>query len=224
MPGRDRPPARVLDELAADDAILTVDTGMCNVWAARYLTPNGQRRVIGSFSHGTMANALPQAIGAQLDNPHRQVVSLSGDGGLGMLLGELLTVALHQLPVKIVLFNNSSLGMVKLEMLVDGLPDYETDHTPVDYSAIARAVGIHSVRVDKPADLRSALGDGLNHPGPALIELVTDPNVLEIPPHLTGEQVRGFALASAKVVLGGGVGRMLELARANLRYGTAALP
>jgi len=149
--------ARVLDELADDDAIFTVDTGMCNVWAARYLTPNGRRRVIGSFSHGTMANALPQAIGAQLGNPHRQVISMSGDGGLGMLLGELLTVALHRLPIKIVLFNNSSLGMVKLEMLVDGLPDYETDHAPVDYSAIARAAGIHSVRVEKPADLRSAL-------------------------------------------------------------------
>lgn len=215
--------ARVLDELAADDAIFTVDTGMCNVWAARYLTPNSRRRVIGSFSYGTMANALPQAIGAQLDNPHRQVISMSGDGGLGMLLGELLTVALHRLPIKIVLFNNSSLGMVKLEMLVAGLPDYETDHAPVDYSAIAGAVGIHSVRVEKPADLRSALGDGLNHPGPALIELVTDPNVLEMPPHVTPEQVRGFALASTKVVLGGGVGRMLDMARANLRYGTAAL-
>jgi pyruvate dehydrogenase (quinone) len=103
------------------------------------------------------------------------------------------------------------------------LPDYETDHTPVDYSAIARAAGIHSIRVEKPADLRSALSDGLHHPGPALIKLVTDPNVLEMPPHLTTEQVRGFALASVKVVLGGGVGRMLDLARANLRYGTAPL-
>ena len=114
--------ARILDELAADDAVFTVDTGMCNVWAARYLTPNGRRRVIGSFVHGSMANALPHAIGAQFAYPGRQVISLSGDGGLGMLLGELLTVALHDLPVKIVAFNNSSLGMVKLEMLVDGFP------------------------------------------------------------------------------------------------------
>src|SRR5581483_9460288 len=106
--------ARILDELADDDAVFTVDTGMCNVWAARYITPNGRRRVIGSFSHGTMANALPHAIGAQFGNPHRQVISMSGDGGLGMLLGELLTVKLHELPVKIVVFNNASLGMVKL--------------------------------------------------------------------------------------------------------------
>jgi len=215
--------ANVLDELAADDAIFTVDTGMCNVWAARYITPNGRRRVIGSFIHGTMANALPHAIGAQMGNPGRQVISMSGDGGLGMLLGELLTVKLHQLPIKIVLFNNASLGMVKLEMLVDGLPDFETDHASVDFSAIARAVGIHSVRIEKPGDLRAGLGEGLNHPGPALIELVTDPNVLAMPPHISPEYVKGFALSSAKVVLSGGVGRMLDMARANLKYGTAPL-
>lgn len=115
--------AWLLDELAEDDAVFTVDTGMCNVWAARYLCPNGRRRVIGSFMHGSMANALPHAIGAQLAQPGRQVISMSGDGGLGMLLGELLTVRLHDLPVKIIVFNNASLGMVKLEMLVDGLPD-----------------------------------------------------------------------------------------------------
>ena len=120
--------ATILDEVAAEDAVFTVDTGMCNVWAARYITPNGRRRVIGSFLHGTMANALPHAIGAQFAYPGRQVISMSGDGGLGMLLGELLTVAPHRLPVKIVIFNNSSLGMVKLEMLVDGLPDFGTDH------------------------------------------------------------------------------------------------
>jgi pyruvate dehydrogenase (quinone) len=214
--------ASVLDELAADDAIFTVDTGMCNVWAARYITPHGKRRVIGSFSHGAMANALPHAIGAQFGNPGRQVISMSGDGGLGMLLGELLTVKLHELPVKIVVFNNSSLGMVKLEMLVDGMPDYETDHLPVDFSAIAKGIGIHSIRVEKPGDLRSALAEGLAHPGPALIELITDPNALSVPSHFTGEQVKGFALASTKVVLGGGVGRMLDLARANLRYGNPA--
>src|SRR3954466_7022685 len=124
--------ASVLDEEAADDAVFTVDTGMCNVWAARYLTPNGRRRVIGSFRHGSMANALPHAVGAQLAAPGRQVVSMSGDGGLAMLLGELITVRLHRLPVKVVLFNNASLGMVKLEMMVDGIPDYETDHEPTN--------------------------------------------------------------------------------------------
>ena len=209
--------ADVLDEVAADDAIFTVDTGMCNVWAARYITPNGRRRVIGSFRHGTMANALPHAIGAQFAHPDRQVISMSGDGGLGMLLGELLTVAMHELPVKIIVFNNSSLGMVKLEMLVDGIPDFGTDYAAVDYAAIADAAGVPSSRVEQPGDVRAVLQDALARPGPALVDLVTDPNALSIPPHITAEQVKGFALAATKTVLNGGVGKMLELARANLR-------
>jgi pyruvate dehydrogenase (quinone) len=209
--------ADVLDELAADDAVFTVDTGMCNVWAARYLTPNGRRRVIGSFLHGTMANALPHAIGAQFAHPGRQVVSMSGDGGLGMLLGELLTVKLHKLPIKIVVFNNSSLGMVKLEMMVDGLVDYETDHDPVNFAAIAHGAGIHSVRIEKPSEVRDGLKEALAYNGPALIDVVTDPNALSVPPHITAAQVKGFALAAGKVVLEGGVGRMLDLARSNLR-------
>ena len=209
--------ANILDELAADDAVFTVDTGMCNVWAARYITPNGRRRVIGSFLHGTMANALPHAIGAQLAYPGRQVISMSGDGGLGMLLGELLTVALHRLPVKIVTFNNSSLGMVKLEMLVTGIPDFATDHASVDYAAIAKAAGIHAVRIEHPKDVRAGLVDALAHPGPALVDLVTDPNALSLPPHISGTQMAGFALAATKIVLSGGVGRMLEMARSNLR-------
>ncbi|WP_181777648.1 pyruvate dehydrogenase [Amycolatopsis pittospori] len=209
--------ADLLDELATDDAIFTVDTGMCNVWAARYLTPNGRRRVIGSFLHGTMANALPHAIGAQFAYPGRQVVSMSGDGGLGMLLGELLTVVLHDLPVKIVTFNNSSLGMVKLEMLVAGLPDYQTDHRQVDFAAIARGAGLHAERVTDPTRLRAALEEALSHDGPALVDVVTDPNALSVPPHITAGQLGGFALAASKVVLEGGVGRMIDLARANLR-------
>jgi pyruvate dehydrogenase (quinone) len=195
---------------------------MCNVWASRYITPNGRRRVIGSFLHGTMANALPHAIGAQLAYPGRQVISMSGDGGLGMLLGELLTVVLHRLPVKIVTFNNSSLGMVKLEMLVTGLPDFETDHASVDYAAIARAAGLHAVRVEQPSDVRAALKEAFDVPGPALVDLVTDPNALSMPPHVTISQMTGFALAATKVVLNGGVGRMLEMARSNLRNVTAA--
>jgi pyruvate dehydrogenase (quinone) len=209
--------ARILDEVAAEDAVFTVDTGMCNVWAARYITPTGRRRVIGSFLHGTMANALPHAIGAQFAYPGRQVISMSGDGGLGMLLGELLTVALHQLPVKIIVFNNSSLGMVKLEMLVTGIPDFQTDHGRVDYAAIARAAGLQAIRVEQPTDVRTSLLDALGHPGPAVVDLVTDPNALSIPPHVTAAQMTGFALAATKVVLTGGVGRMLELARSNLR-------
>ena len=209
--------AKILDEVASEEAVFTVDTGMCNVWAARYITPNGKRRVIGSFRHGSMANALPHAIGAQLAYPGRQVISMSGDGGLGMLLGELLTVAMYELPVKIVTFNNSSLGMVKLEMLVDGLPDFGTDNGSFDYAAIARAVGIHSVRVEQPPDVRDGLTEALAHEGPALVDLVTDPNALSVPPHITAAQVKGFALAGGKIVLDGGVGRMAEMARANLR-------
>jgi len=142
---------------------------------------------------------------------------MSGDGGLGMLLGELLTVRLHDLPVKIVTFNNSSLGMVKLEMLVDGLPDFETDHRPVNYAAIAQAMGIDAFRVDNPGDTRAALSEALRKPGPVLVDLVTDSNALSIPPHISVEEVKGFALAASKITLGGGVGQMLELARSKLR-------
>ncbi|MGW5647639.1 pyruvate dehydrogenase [Saccharopolyspora sp. NPDC003752] len=209
--------ADVLDDLAADDAVFTVDTGMCNVWAARYITPNGRRRVLGSFVHGSMANALPQAIGAQIADPGRQVISMSGDGGLSMLLGDLLTLRTHRLPVKVVVFNNSSLGMVKLEMLVDGLPDFGTDHDHVDFAALAAAAGMHSVRVEKPGEVRDALADALGRPGPALVDVVTDPNALSIPPRITGDQVKGFALAVSRTVLSGGVGKMVQLARSNLR-------
>ena len=209
--------ARLLDESASDNAVFTVDTGMNNVWAARYLTPNGRRRVIGSFLHGSMANALPHAIGAQLAYPGRQVISMSGDGGLAMLLGELLTLAARQLPVKVVVFNNGALGMIKLEMMVDGLPDYQTDNGNVDYAAIARAAGLHGVRIEQPGDIRAGLTEALAHPGPALIDLATDPNALSIPHHITADQVKGFALAAGKTVLDGGVGKMIELARANVR-------
>src|SRR3978361_1425735 len=203
--------AAQLDELAADDAVFTVDTGMCNVRAARYLTPNGRRRVIGSFRHGSMANALPHAVGAQFAAPGRQVVSMSGDGGLAMLLGELITVRLHRLPVKIVLFNNASLGMVKLEMMVDGIPDFETDHEQTDFAAIAAGGGIPPIRVWDPAEVRSTLQTGLAEPGPVLMEFVTDANALSIPPAITGEQIRGFRTTASKMVLGGGAGRIREM-------------
>ena len=209
--------AAVLDELAADDAVFTVDTGMCNVWAARYLTPNGRRAQIGSLRHGTMANALPHAIGAQFADRNRQVISLNGDGGLAMLLGELLTVELHDLPVKMVVFNNSSLGMVKLEMLVEGMPQHGTDHGQVDFAAIAAAAGIHSVLIDDPATLREQLAAALAHPGPVLIDVRTDPDALSLPPEITWEMLIGFSRAATRTVLGGGVGEMVHLARTNLR-------
>ena len=194
--------ADLIDQEADDDAIFTVDTGMCNVWGARYITPNGKREQIGSFRHGTMANALPQAIGAQQANPGRQVITFSGDGGLSMLMGELLTVKLHQLPVKMFVFNNSSLGMVKLEMLVGGIPEHETDHESVDFSKIAEAAGIKKA---------------LAYNGPALIDVVTDPNALSLPPTLTFDQLLGFSKAATRTVFGGGVGSMLSMAKSNLR-------
>ncbi|MGP9683463.1 pyruvate dehydrogenase [Brachybacterium sp. AOP3-A1-3] len=209
--------AATLDSLADDDAVFTVDTGMCNVWGARYITPNGKRRLFGSWHHGTMANALPQAIGASKAFPERQVISMSGDGGLGMLMGELLTVKLHDLNMKIVVFNNSSLGMVKLEMLVEGLPDYGTDHEHVDFAAIAKGVGIGSVRITDPKKLTKQLADALATPGPMLIDVVTDPDALSMPPKISAQQIRGFATASTKIVLGGGVGKMLDMAATNLR-------
>ncbi|MCC8450349.1 pyruvate dehydrogenase [Streptomyces rochei] len=209
--------ASVLDEEAADDAVFTVDTGMCCVWAARYLTPNGRRRILGSFVHGSMANALPQAIGAQFLDRSRQVVSLSGDGGFSMLMGDFLTLVHHNLPVKVVVFNNSSLGMVDLEMMVDGLPPHGTDYPPTDFAAIATAAGARGIRVEKPTQVREALREAFAHDGPALVDVVTDPNALALPPKITTEQVTGFALSASRTVLTGGVGRMIDLARANLR-------
>ncbi|WRZ89816.1 pyruvate dehydrogenase [Streptomyces sp. NBC_01007] len=209
--------ASVLDELADDDAVFTVDTGMCNVWAARYISPNGSRRVIGSFSHGSMANALPMAIGAQFTDRRRQVVSMSGDGGFSMLMGDFLTLVQYDLPVKVVLFNNSSLGMVELEMLVAGLPSYGTTNKNPDFAAVARACGAYGVRVEKPKQLAGALKDAFAHKGPALVDIVTDPNALSIPPKISADMVTGFALSASKMVLDGGVGRMVQMARSNLR-------
>lgn len=215
--------ASLIDELAADDAVFTVDTGMCNVWAARYITPNGKRGEIGSFKHGTMANALPQAIGAQFAQPERQVISFSGDGGLSMLLSELLTVKLHNLPIKIMTFNNSSLGMVKLEMMVAGLREFGTDHEHVNFAAIAEGIGIKAIRVEDPDKLREGIQEALTHPGPVLVDIVTDPDALSLPPNITWEMLLGFSSSSAKTVLSGGIGRMTDLARTNLRNIGAAV-
>ncbi|UBI06383.1 pyruvate dehydrogenase [Corynebacterium falsenii] len=209
--------ADIIDGLADDDAIFTVDTGMCNVWGARYITPNGKRQEIGSFRHGTMANALPHAIGAQAAAPDRQVISFCGDGGLGMLMGELLTVKLHNLPIKAVVFNNSSLGMVKLEMLVEGLQEFQTDHDEVNYAKIAEAVGITAIRIENPEDVEDGIRRALATPGPVLVDVVTDPNALSLPPNITWEMMMGFSKAATKTVFSGGVGRMLNLAKSNLR-------
>ena len=209
--------ADLIDQEADEDAIFTVDTGMCNVWGARYITANGKREQIGSFRHGTMANALPMAIGAQAAHPDRQVITFSGDGGLSMLMGELLTVKLHNLPVKMFVFNNSSLGMVKLEMLVQGLPEHETDHEHVNYAKIAEGAGIKHFRIEDPKDAPRLIKEALAYDGPALIDVVTDPNALSLPPTLTFEQLLGFSKAATRTVFGGGVGQMLSMAKSNLR-------
>ena len=174
------------------------------------------------FKHGTMANALPQAIGAQAANPDRQVITFSGDGGLGMLLGELLTVKLHNLPVKIVTFNNSSLGMVKLEMLVAGLEDFGTDHEHVNFAAIAEGVGIKAIRVEDPKKLDKAIKEAFAYDGPVLLDVVTDPDALSIPPNITWDMMMGFSRSAAKTVFGGGIGKMANLAKANLKHIGAA--
>lgn len=209
--------AHILNEVASKDAIFTADTGMCNVWTARYIDPLGTRRLIGSFLHGSMANALPHAIGAQVAFPNRQVISVSGDGGLSMLLGELVTARMYDLPVKVVVFNNSTLGMVKLEMLVNGLPDYGTDVHDVNYAEVARAIGFHGERVTEPTRLRGALQEAFAYNGPALIEVMTDPNALSLPPEIRSGQVIGFATAMSKIVLNRGAGEAVAMATSNMR-------
>ena len=209
--------AHILNEVASKDAIFTADTGMCNVWTARYIDPLGTRRLIGSFLHGSMANALPHAIGAQVAFPNRPVISVSGAGGLSMLLGELVTARMYDLPIKVVVFNNSTLGMVKLEMLVNGLPDYGTDVHDVNYAEVASAIGFHGERVTEPSRLRGALQEAFAYNGPALIEVMTDPNALSLPPEIRSGQVIGFATAMSKIVLNRGAGEAVAMATSNMR-------
>ena len=183
-PMHPEPVAAALSEIAADDAIFTADTGMCNVWSSRYIRATKDRRMIGSFTHGSMANALPQAIGAQLCYPGRQVIAMAGDGGLAMLMGDLLTMTQYDLPIKLVVFDNSALGMVKLEMEVNGLPDFQTDLKNPNFAKVAEAMGMMGVRIENPADVSSGLKKALQQSGPALIDVVTDANAVSLPSHI----------------------------------------
>ncbi|HMF76201.1 MAG TPA: ubiquinone-dependent pyruvate dehydrogenase, partial [Bryobacteraceae bacterium] len=192
--------AKVLDELAAKDTVFSCDVGTPTVWAARYLSMNGQRRLLGSFTHGSMANALPQAIGAQSAYPGRQIVSLSGDGGLAMLLGDLLTLKQLKLPVKVVVFNNSSLGFVELEMKAAGLVDYGTNLVNPNFAKLAESASIFGFRVEKPEELRPALTDALAHDGPALVEVIVSRQELSMPPTISAEQALGFGLYMIRAV------------------------
>ena len=209
--------ARCLNELASDDAVFTVDVGTPSIWACRYLTMNGRRRLVGSWSHGSMAGALPQAIGAQLAFPHRQVVTMSGDGGFAMLMGDLLSVVQHKLPIKIVIFNNSALGFVELELKAAGILGGGTDLVNPNFARLAEAVGIKGVRVEKSDDLKEALRTAFEHSGPALIDVVVNRQELSMPPTVSMEQAVGFNLYALKAVFNGRGDEILDLAKSNLR-------
>jgi len=208
--------ARVLSEQAVDDAVFACDVGTPTLWAARYLKMNGRRRLIGSFNHGSMANALPQAIGVQAAYPERQVVTLSGDGGLAMLMGELLTVRQLGLPVKIIVFNNGTLGFVEMEMKAAGLVETGVALDNPDFAAMARAIGIHGVRVTDPGDVEAGIRDVLAHPGPALLDAVTARTELSMPPKITLEQMKGFTLYMAKAIISGRGDEVVELGKTNV--------
>jgi pyruvate dehydrogenase (quinone) len=218
LPMHPEPVAAALSEVAAPNAIFTADTGMCNVWSARYIKATKDRRIIGSFNHGSMANALPQAIGAQCAYPGRQVISMSGDGGFAMLMGDLLTLTQYDLPIKVLVFDNGALGMVKLEMETGGFPDYQTDLKNPNFAKLAEAVGMMGVRIENPADLTSGLKKALQHPGPALIDVVTDPNALSIPSHADRSQAVGFALAMGKMILAGNIEEVVDTIEGNIRH------
>jgi pyruvate dehydrogenase (quinone) len=207
---------RLLSEQASDDAVFTFDVGTPTVWAARYLKMNGRRRLIGSLSHGSMANALPQAIGAQAAFPDRQVISLSGDGGFSMLMGDFLTLNQQKLPVKVIVYNNGSLGFVALEMKGAGFLETGTDLLNPDFAAMARAAGVHAIRVEDPGELEGAIKDILAHPGPALLDAVVAKQELAMPPTIEPAQVRGFGLWALQAVMNGRGDALIDLARTNL--------
>ncbi|MEU4839725.1 ubiquinone-dependent pyruvate dehydrogenase [Nocardia testacea] len=219
---RDRTPIRpeyvagVVNRLAADDAVFTFDVGSPTIWAARYLTMNGRRRLTGSFTHGTMACALPHAIGAQTAHRGRQVIALAGDGGLTMLFGELITLVQNGLPVKVVVFNNSSLNFVELEMKAAGVVNFGTDLSNPDFGAAARAMGIWGRRVEAPGDLEPAIVEAFAHEGPALVDVVVARQELTIPPAISAEQAKGFTIYAIRTILAGRADELLDLVTTNV--------
>jgi pyruvate dehydrogenase (quinone) len=208
--------ARVVDELGAADAIFSCDVGTPTIWAARYLRMNGQRRILGSFNHGSMANALPQAIGAQISHPGRQVISLSGDGGLAMLMGDLLSLRQLELPVKVIVFRNDALAFVELEMKAAGILDFATDlHNP-DFAKVAEAAGLLGLTAETPDQVRPMIARALQHDGPALVEVLVHRQELSMPPTITLEQMTGFSLFMLKAVFSGRGDEIVDLAKVNL--------
>jgi pyruvate dehydrogenase (quinone) len=207
---------RVLDQLAAKDAIFSCDVGTPTVWAARYLTMNGQRRLLGSFTHGSMANALPQAIGAQLTHLGRQVIAMSGDGGLAMLMGELLTLRQMEVPVKIIVFRNDSLAFVELEMKAAGLLDFGVGLRNPDFAKIAEAAGMLGLSAKTSDDVLPMIEQALCHDGPALVEAYVHRQELSMPPTIKLDQMTGFGIYMVKAVLNGRGDQIIDLAKVNL--------
>lgn len=207
---------RVLDRLAAEDAIFTCDVGTPTIWAARYLRMNGKRRLLGSFNHGSMANALPQAVGAQESHPGRQVISMSGDGGFAMLMGDLLTLKQHELPVKLIVFKNDSLAFVELEMKAGGILDFGTDLRNPDFQKIAEGAGLLGLKAETPDQVEPAIAAALEYDGPALVEVQVSRQELSMPPTITLEQAKGFSLFMMKAVLSGRGDEIIDLAKVNL--------
>jgi pyruvate dehydrogenase (quinone) len=208
--------ARAVSDRAAQDAVFTCDVGLPTVWAARYLAMNGRRRLLGSFWHGSMANALAQAIGAQAALPGRQVVSLSGDGGFTMLMGDLLSLKQLQLPVKVVIFNNGALGFIELEQKSTGFLDYGTELVNPNFAAVAEAAGIRGIRLEDAADVEDGIATALAHDGPVVIDAVVNRSELAMPPSITVEMAKGFSLYMVKAILSGRGDEVIDLARTNL--------
>ena len=208
--------AQQVSDLATENAIFTCDVGSPTVWAARYFAMNGQRSLIGSFNHGSMANALAQALGAQVAYPERQVIALCGDGGLSMLLGDLITLKQYNLPIKVIVVNNGTLGFVELEMKVAGFVDMGTQLNNPNFSKVAAEMGFYTVRVEQPADLSKALQQAFAHPGPALVDVLTNPFELIMPPKIKMAQVKGFSLYMVKAIMNGKGDDVFELIKTNL--------
>jgi len=208
--------ARMIDELAAPDAILTCDTGTPTIWAARYLTMNGRRRLLGSFNHGSMANALPQAIGAQASHPGRQVVALCGDGGLAMSMGDLLSLRQLKLPVKVIVFRNDALAFVELEMKAAGFLEFATDLDNPDFAKMAQAAGLLGLTAERPEQVQPMIAQAFAHDGPALVEVPVHRRELAMPPTISLEQMTGFGMFMIKAVLSGRGDEIVDLAKTNL--------
>ena len=208
--------AKAISDRTSSDAVFTCDVGLPTVWAARYLAMNGKRRLVGSFWHGSMANAMAQAIGAQAAYPGRQVVSLSGDGGFTMLMGDLISLVQLKLPVKVVVFNNGALGFIELEQKSTGFLDFGTELNNPNFAAMAEAAGIRGIRLEDPADVSDGIAAALAHDGPVLVDAVVNRTELAMPPSVTVEMAKGFTLYMVKAIMNGRADEIVDLASTNL--------